>query len=43
VSLRNGVDLETLRRRLGHRNITTTQKYLHALAAEKGRKVGAPL
>lgn len=30
VSLRNGMDLATLKRVMGHSSITTTEKYLHA-------------
>lgn len=42
--LRAQVDLETLRVRLGHRSITTLQKYVHAVAASvKQRSTGAPL
>ncbi len=42
--LRSGVDLETLRVRMGHRSILTTQRYLHVLAAARAqRATGAPL
>jgi integrase len=41
--LRNGTDLETLRVWLGHKDIATTQKYLHALRATVARKTAAPL
>lgn len=42
--LRAGVDLETLRARMGHRSITTLQKYVHAVAASsRQRSTGAPL
>ena len=32
--LRSKVDLETVRDRMGHRHISTTQQYLHAIDAE---------
>lgn len=42
--LRAGIDLETLRVRLGHRSITTLQKYVHAVAASVRKAfTGAPL
>jgi integrase len=42
--IRAGVDLETLRVRLGHRDIATVQKYVHAATASvKQRVTGAPL
>lgn len=42
--LRSGVDLETLRVWMGHRDIRTTQKYLHLVQASTARtKVVAPL
>jgi integrase len=42
--LRAGLDLETLRARLGHRDLATLQKYVHAVAASvKQRATGAPL
>lgn len=42
--LRAGVDLETLRRWLGHADIRTTQRYLHVVqASQKRRAVVAPL
>lgn len=34
--LGNGMDLVTLQTRMGHRDIKTTLKYLHALQAERG-------
>jgi len=42
--LRSGVPLRDLQYRLGHASIRTTEKYLHALAAQgRHRNVGAPL
>lgn len=42
--LRNGVDLRTLQVWLGHRSITTTEKYLHLLRSDERRKATvAPL
>lgn len=42
--LRAHVDLETLRVRMGHRDLRTLQKYVHAVTASvKQRSTGAPL
>ena len=42
--IRAGVDLETLRARLGHRDLATVQKYVHAATASvRQRSTGAPL
>jgi integrase len=35
----NGVDLETVRTILGHRDLTTTQRYLHVINAHKKRAI----
>lgn len=44
VSLRNGVSLRDLQERMGHASIRTTETYLHALHAGKGKRVvGAPV
>ena len=37
AALVGGLDLETLRETLGHADIATTQKYLHAVAERKRR------
>lgn len=41
--IRNGIDLPTLQARMGHADIKTTQKYLHAVEAEKGDGGFAPI
>ncbi len=32
--LRDGMDIKTLQRQLGHKNLATTEKYLKSLAIE---------
>jgi integrase/recombinase XerD len=41
--IRDGMDLPTLQARMGHADIKTTQKYLHAVEAEKGDGGFAPI